>query len=214
MSDSDSQSERISASATAQAPSDAGLRRSGYSDNVEDEPRRRRAASRRRRGAQQRRLSDNRAAAADGPTSHRRRVTLCQCLLNTNESNGGLSAVEELNEFLRQVLFTEPTLEEILLHASLDDTATARRIRAVEIRAASIEIGPQQKRVHAHWVMKIVHNDLKLNVGRMQRIMQEITKRHTSFTSPFVSIQLLNAAPENYTLKEVFDADEESSSSE
>jgi hypothetical protein len=111
------------------------------------------------------------------------------------------------------VLFTEAVLEEVLLHASLDNTASRKRIQRVEIRSASIEIGSLQKRVHAHWVMKIVHSDLRLNVGRMQRVIQDLTREHTAFVSPFCSIQLLNAAPENYALKEAFDEVSSSSSS-
>lgn len=75
----------------------------------------------------------------------------------------------------------------------------------MEIRAASIEIGTRQQRVHAHWVMKIVHSDARLNIGLMQRHIQNYTKKHTSFVAPFCSIKLLNAAPENYALKEMYD---------
>lgn len=148
-----------------------------------------------------------RAGAPPSLTSRRRRVTLVQCLLNTNESNGGEAAVRELHTFLSARLFTEHGLRRVLLAASTlpREHKTRELIRRVEIRAASIEIGQRQQRVHAHWVMKIVHSDARLNIGVMQRAVQDYTRKHTSFTRPFCSIKLLNGAPENYALKEVYD---------
>ena len=141
--------------------------------------------------------------------THQRRVTLVQCLLNTNESNGGASAVAELRAFMENTLFTERGLARLILHSAQRPNAEARHIQQVDINVASIEIGPRQQRVHAHWVMKIEHSDMKLNVGLMQGELQQMTREHTSFMHPFASVVLLNAAAENYALKEQYDSSEE-----
>ena len=143
-------------------------------------------------------------ASSRGPTSRRRRVTLVQCMLNSNQSNGGSLAVAELQHFLEGVLFTQSGLARLLLHAATRRGAKARHIERVDISAAAIEIGARQQRVHAHWVMKIVHADLQLNVGLMQGELQRMCREHTSFTSPYAHIDLLSAAAENYALKEQF----------
>ena len=126
-------------------------------------------------------------------------------MLNTNESNGGASAVDELRRFLDEQLFTERGLQWVILESATSRDAHPRRIQAVEIRAAAIEIGSIQKRVHAHWVMKITHSDLQINVGRMQRALQDLCRENTSFCCPYAHCRLLNGAPENYALKEVED---------
>lgn len=143
--------------------------------------------------------------ATGSETCVRRRVTLVQCVLNTNESNGGASAVHELRNFLTDVLFTERALEYVVLESSTAEHARPKRIREIEIRAAAIEIGSVQKRPHAHWVMKITHSDLRLNVGRMQSALQALMQYNTSFSSPYAHVTLLNARPENYALKGVCD---------
>lgn len=127
-------------------------------------------------------------------------------MLNTNESNGGAAAVEELRRFLAHQLFSKRALAHILLASSLKprDQTSRKHIETVEVSAAAVEIGPTTHNVHAHWEMRITHLDLQLNVGVMASEIMKYTRAHTSFVAPFCSVKLLNGAKENYALKEAY----------
>lgn len=157
------------------------------------------AATRRRRGQ----LSAASAAdsvasdAADFDADERQvRISKFAILHNTNLS-GGDWAVDELQEYLERKLWTIDVLERLIPLRSDDP----RHLLSIEILAPAIEIGDRQRRVHAHWVLRIRHAD-RVVMGRLQPALQRHFREESVFSSGFVSVRLLDSAAENYALKE------------
>lgn len=140
----------------------------------------------------------------DGGVQRRVRITKVEVLINTNMSEGGSGAIiEALATYLRDVLWTERELESVIVL----EPDNPRLLLAVEVQAPAIEVGARQRRVHAHFILRIRHA-ARVHLGRLQGSLQRHVKRHSIFLGAFVSVRLLNAAAENYALKETFLCDE------
>lgn len=127
----------------------------------------------------------------------RLRITKVEVLINTNFT-GGASIVDALERYLVDDLWTERELERVIpLMSGRPDL----HLLGVEVQAPSIEIGTRQRRVHAHFILRIRHAD-QVVLGRMQPLMQRHVRERTMFKAAFVSVRLLNSAAENYALKE------------
>jgi len=129
------------------------------------------------------------------------RVSRLEVLINTNVSDGGGGwLVEALEQYLTQRLWTEQGLQKVLV---VESGQPERHILTVHVQEAAIEIGARQRRVHAHFILRVRHVD-KLLLGRIQPALQRHVRRESMFSGAFVSVRLLNSAQENYALRETF----------
>lgn len=151
------------------------------------------------------RAGDSESSESSCEPNRQLRVTLVECLLNTNISGGGWGTVHALRQFLEQSLFTVAGSEACI---ALESGQPRRHLLRVEVQAAVIEEGSERGFIHAHWVWKITHAD-RVVLGRMAPQTQQYVRAKSIFSGAFVSIRLLNAAPENYALKGRFLCDEE-----
>lgn len=130
----------------------------------------------------------------------RLRVTKFAVLLNTNVTahNGGV-VVELLEDYLKNELWVPSTMVSLLPTRSGDPS----HILQVDVQAPSIEIGPKQGRVHAHFIVKVRHCD-SVMIAPVQGLMQRHVRANSVFYAAYVSVTLMDAKAENYALKEAF----------
>ena len=117
------------------------------------------------------------------PTTEAEREDLEQCLLSELEDY--VFSVDGLGNL---ILFHEP----------------GGRVLEADVSDAVIEQGPRMKRVHAHFVMSLLHTG-HVNLAPMQRHWQEVLGQRLGF-SVYVNIALLeSSARKTYNLKDVTD---------
>lgn len=146
--------------------------------------------------------SSSRDECSGGGERRRVRITKVEVLINTNVSGGG-AIIAALRRYLEEALWTKETLQALIPL----QPQRAHLLLAVEVQAPAIEIGGRQRRVHAHFILRIRHA-ARVVLGRMQPAMQRHLRQNSPFVGGFVSVRLLNAAAENYALKETFLCDE------
>lgn len=143
----------------------------------------------------------NVAAVAAPPRERLVRVSKFEVLINSNY-RGAIDGplVRHMEHYLREELFTEAGLTAVI---ATDEQHRPDLLRAVDVQAPSIEVGSNQQRVHAHFILRVRHCT-KVNLGRTQALMQAHVRAKSIFRRAFVSIRLLNARADNYALKETF----------
>ena len=146
--------------------------------------------------------SDSESSSASSPdktdscSRHRLRITKVEVLINTNVT-GGNAIIDALEHYLQSQLWTAKTLEKII---ELDDP---KLLLKVEVQAPAIEVGARQRRIHAHFILRIRHA-AKVHLGRLQPNIQRHVRQNSMFLNAFVSVRLLNSVADNYALKDSF----------
>lgn len=106
--------------------------------------------------------------------------------------------MQALEDYLQEEMWTPASLARMIPTRSGDPG----HLLQVDIQAPSIEIGPKQGRVHAHFIVKVRHCDSVI-ISAVQSRMQAHA-REGPFPYAFVSVTLMDARAENYALKEAY----------
>lgn len=109
-----------------------------------------------------------------------------------------------LREYLQDRLFTDGDKLESLI------VMDHGKVEYIEIDDGEVEVGGEQRRVHAHFTMTILHSG-SVNLGPMQRLWQDIIGEDLQFMAPrgiYVRLDLLDSRAHNYAIKDAQSVEE------
>ncbi len=138
------------------------------------------------------------------PRAFRCPLTLAQilnCTINTNVAATSEEEEEDIAERLRTYLDEElfPDADKlaglVIMHHGT--------VEHLEIEDGEVEVGDDQRRVHAHFQMTIIHSG-SVNLGPMQRHWQEVIGRDLSDIAPrgiYVRLDRVDSRAQDYAIK-------------